>query len=578
MSSGSPSFDVLRRAADQLQGSNLSSSKVLSSLSQHLPPSFTWSELARELAQPEDQDKPHYVLALRASLEADPSRIKPSGKDSAKDAVARRQICRFLARMLTPIDDATYDAELTPGEHTSGQRDQIARRCKSVADDGLAVLERVGLPLADETGHANEKSDDTAEDHAQTLYTITALADAGQPWTTDTAAAMASRLLTNHFANADSKKSEWIADGILKQYLRPLFARSRPATVTESGRKAAFASNTGGSSTSTAPHDTTTNRESHQAKPWKYVDMRAISVFAWAVHEADGALVRTNWPLFVPVLLALVEDADTPVRARGLGLLTEFVAVVPDGGGLLHSTGLDSVLADAVFPTLLFLPRLTPENESLQLLGPAYSALLSLAKAAGAGSNTSTAVANKGLPPNAAAILLDRILREGIYAGYFHASEHIHIVEELMRQAGRIVEAMGIYAVKHLKTHTKDLMPMYAAVLTDPFAMRYKPAVAATLDALQTTLTMCWPRLVRTPWQEETLKMLMLCWLHVVEEEDGQGTKVNDKKETAGLKVQLVRAANTLLAIFKAAGVDINAAVRPLVESENRLVPLFRIE
>ncbi|KAL1902279.1 hypothetical protein Sste5346_001255 [Sporothrix stenoceras] len=567
MSTGPSSFADLRQAADKLQGSSLSSPKSLTSLSSHIPPSFTWSELTGELTRPEDKDKPQYVVALRACLDAEPSRLHEPEQDSRPDTASRRKIRQFVARIFTPVDDAAEDDnELTHGEHTSERRDQLARRCRSVAEDGLAVLERVGLPSGSDSGD-DEDSADAANDDAQVLYTVTALADAGQPYTTETAAAAATQLLQEHFQKAD--KSDWIVDGILKQYLRPLFARSRPPTVTESGRKAAFPSNPGGDNT--GPKRDTTNSESPQAKPWKYVDMRAISVFAWAVHESDGALVRTNWPLFIPVLLALVEDPDTPVRARGLTLLTEFVASVPDGGGLLHTTGLDSVLADAVFPTLLFLPRLTPEKESLQLLGPAYSALLSLAKAAGAADKAGSTTNNKGLPPKAAATLLDRMLREGIFSGYFHASEHIHITEELVRQAGRIVEAMGVYAVKHLK----DLMPMYAAILMDPFAMRYKPAVAAAIDTLQTTLTNCWPRLAKTPWQEETLKMLMLCWLHVEEDE---GTKIKDRKETVDLKVQLVRAADTLLAIMKAAGVDLKTAVGPLVASEKHLQPLFRIE
>lgn len=120
---------------------------------------------------------------------------------------------------------------------------------------------------------------------------------------------------------------------------------------------------------------------------------------------------------------------------------------------------------------------------------------------------------------------------------------------------------------------------MYAAILTDPFAMRYKPAVAAAIDTLQTTLVTCWPRLAKTPWQEETLKMLMLCWLHV--EEEDEGTKMKDRKdgkETADLKAQLVRAADTLLAIMKAADVEIGETVGPLVASEKRLQPLFRID
>ncbi|CAK7211279.1 hypothetical protein SEUCBS140593_001125 [Sporothrix eucalyptigena] len=518
---------------------------------------------------------------MSACLDAEPSQLDEPGteeetNDKSKATASRWQIRRFVARILTPIDDAEYDADLTHGGDNNEHRSQVASRCRQVAEDGLAVLERVGLPASNEVG---DDDVDDAKDDAQVLYTITALADAGQPWTTDAAAAAAQRLLTDYFADDDQKKQQWIVDGILKQYLRPLFARSRPATVTESGRKAAFvdqASGIGGSKRD----DDTAHVESPQAKPWKYVDLRAISVFAWAVYESPAELIRVYWPLFIPVLLALVDDPDTVVRARGLVLLQTFVAVVPDGGGLLHSTGLDSVLADAVFPTLHFLPRLTPEKESLQLLAPAYAALLCLAKAA-AVEGTSKDAAQNGLPPKAAAGLLDRMLREGIYSGYFHASEHIHIVEELVRQAGRIVEVMGIYAVKHLK----DLMPMYAAILTDPFAMRYKPAVAAAIDALQATLTNCWPRLANTHWQEEAIKMLMLSWLHVVEEEEQEkgkqrtGTKAEKAKaeeETANLKTRLILAADTLLAILKAASVDVRATVGPLVDQEPCLAALFQ--
>lgn len=196
-----------------------------------------------------------------------------AGDGSRTDAAPRRQIRQFVARILAPIDDAAYDADLTHGGDTAGRRDQIARRCQSFAEDGLAVLERAGLPASDET--------EGDQDDADVLYTVTALADARRPWTTDKAAERASQLLTDH---AGDQKTQWIVDGILKRYLRPLFARSRPATVTEAGRKAAFADASAGFGG--AKRDTA-NAESPQTKPWKYIDLRAVSVFAWAVREAD---------------------------------------------------------------------------------------------------------------------------------------------------------------------------------------------------------------------------------------------------------------------------------------------------
>lgn len=126
---------------------------------------------------------------------------------------------------------------------------------------------------------------------------------------------------------------------------------------------------------------------------------------------------------------------------------------------------------------------------------------------------------------------------------------------------------------------------MYAAVLTDPFAMRYKPAVAAAIDALQATMAACWPRLANTPWQEETIKMLMLSWLHVVEGEEQEDSKTRSgadaskvgkaRAETRDLKMRLIRAADTLFAILKAAGIEIAPTVDALVGSEPRLAELF---
>lgn len=47
--------------------------------------------------------------------------------------------------------------------------------------------------------------------------------------------------------------------------------------------------------------------------------------------------------------------------------------------------------------------------------------------------------------------LLDKMIREGVFMGYFHAKEHVQIVEVLCRETVEIVGEMGVHAVKHLK-------------------------------------------------------------------------------------------------------------------------------
>ena len=229
------------------------------------------------------QDNAGRVLALKVCLDADPSRLEAlQGDQSREEEDARRQIRQFVAGVVSPVvvrEDGDGD-DLTHGDDLAGRREKAVRRCKAYSSSGIAVLERVGLPvMASPKGKVHEAIEG---DDAQVFYTLTALADAGQPWTTDAAAASAAGLLAGAFKGASrAAKPLWIVDGILKQYLRPLFARSRPATVTESGRKTEFGRGGGGAMTDIA------SAESPRNKPWKYVDLRAVPVFSWAVHEAD---------------------------------------------------------------------------------------------------------------------------------------------------------------------------------------------------------------------------------------------------------------------------------------------------
>lgn len=89
----------------------------------------------------------------------------------------------------------------------------------------------------------------------------------------------------------------------------------------------------------------------------------------------------------------------------------------------------------------------------MQLLVPAYAALLSLA-------SKQPAVGKDGIPNGPKNTLLDKMLREGVFMAYFHAKEHIRIVEVLCQQTTAILNQMGVHAVKHLKVSNWQLSPM----------------------------------------------------------------------------------------------------------------------
>lgn len=155
-------------------------------------------------------------------------------------------------------------------------------------------------------------------------------------------------------------------------------------------------------------------------------------------------LISKQWPLFIPVLLTLLDDGATRVRCLGLVILDAFLDKFPDN--ILRDTGLASVFEDAVFPTLNFLPSITPEEESVQLLEHAYAALLALARKL-----DSRPVAGKVASSTPRAKLLDKVLREGVFSAYFHAKDHVRIVEVLLGYTAKVLEEMGFHSVKHLK-------------------------------------------------------------------------------------------------------------------------------
>lgn len=106
---------------------------------------------------------------------------------------------------------------------------------------------------------------------------------------------------------------------------------------------------------------------------------------------------------------------------------------------MLESTGMRNIIENAIFPTLMFLPNLTPEADSVALLRPAYKALLLLAR---------TIPENQQIKARQA---LDKILRQGIVVGYHHAPQSPRVVEVLMEFAATTVQHLGLFAIKHLQ-------------------------------------------------------------------------------------------------------------------------------
>lgn len=108
---------------------------------------------------------------------------------------------------------------------------------------------------------------------------------------------------------------------------------------------------------------------------------------------------------------------------------------------MLECTGLGEVFQSALMPYLLYLPTLTPEKESLQLLSAVYPTLIALVNARFA-EETDLASRTKAF---------DQVFRYGVLKGYAHAGENVRIAEFLVCRSTDLIKEMGIASMKHLK-------------------------------------------------------------------------------------------------------------------------------
>lgn len=221
------------------------------------------------------QDPRTRLIAIFAALKDSKTVLRESDE---REAAIR--LGDFAATTIAPCSSSSSTDELNTDNETDVY-EETAQRIRDLAICGLEVL-----------NICNDEYDAVFSD--DTILTLISFTDASStrlvqnepyyhhtppryPWATPEATNLATRILekqiSKHFTT-----DVLIVRTILQGYLRPLFSKSRPGTITASGRKAEFRDE----------EDThRALRDEVETKPWKYVDHRAIAVFQWAVHEVN---------------------------------------------------------------------------------------------------------------------------------------------------------------------------------------------------------------------------------------------------------------------------------------------------
>jgi hypothetical protein len=258
----------------------------------------------------------------------------------------------------------------------------------------------------------------------------------------------------------------------------------------------------------------------------------------------------------MPVLLALVEDQSIEVKVKGLRSLNIFVEKCP--AQVLQGRGIGRVFADVTFPLLLYLPSVTPEAESITILGPAYDVLIKLAERTGSQDNTERRR------------FFDKILRDGVFAGHHHASQYTRIVQVIVQKTAAVVNCMGIYSIKHLSA----LLSMSSSIMTDPFAVSYPPTLLATTQLIGAIIGNAWPRIREPEHMENVIRILSLCWLNTLEEIEDNVSQ-DQKEGLQAVSQELASKGKALEALWTEDASKRPSDLDEALEKEPKLARLF---
>ena len=116
------------------------------------------------------------------------------------------------------------------------------------------------------------RDDDSTLELVQALASFTELRD---PWTTDACKDLADSLLEQCIKSSQNVQAFIIR--LLREKVKPLFAKSKNPNVTEAGRKAI----------SPLPVPIEHSIDETALKPWKYRDVYIVTVFEWSLKYLD---------------------------------------------------------------------------------------------------------------------------------------------------------------------------------------------------------------------------------------------------------------------------------------------------
>ena len=224
-----------------------------------------------------------------------------------------------------------------------------------------------------------------------------------------------------------------------------------------------------------------------------------------------------------------MDDESPECKAHGCSLLSQLLIPIRQSeSDILRRTNLSSVFEEAMTACLLSLPTITPEDESLGLLGVAYPALLSLLETSYL-KPPSRAVSSQQRLQMDRQVYTDKVtklLRIELIPSFHHISSatstavssfasfpYPRLSSFMLEEVAIMVNEIQINSTKYLQ----ELIPLTYSVLENPFGTAYLPLLFSAITTTRAVILNSHPRVWR--WRGEILGGVCLCWIHALEEE-----------------------------------------------------------
>jgi len=243
-----------------------------------------------------------------------------------------------------------------------------------------------------------------------------------------------------------------------------------------------------------------------------------VDLLRWCLQTATEADVKREFHLLRVPILQMLDSTELKWKAHACTFISLFVQAAPRD--LIMNQGYRKLFADDLFQLFTYLPTLTPEPDAVLVFDHVFPALLTLSL----------------LEEKTDEAMLDRIIREGVLAPFFHLtspSTYPALTTTILSHLPAILSTLSLSSVTHLPT----LLPAILPILRDHFVPASPDLLVATAKALQSIIINAWPRL-DTARLMDISTAICEAWIACIEYEDNKA--VQEGKQELKMTMDLV--------------------------------------